>query len=214
MRRCIQSVTLPGHGGADYDDEVMATALTPRRFTRVEYERLVEQGFFRPDEHLELLDGLMVVREPQGDLHGSAVSAGDDVLRAAFGPGYTVRPQLPMALGRTSEPEPDIAVMRGGPWDYRGAHKRPPVLVVEIAVTSLSLDRRLKGGLYARAGIREYWIVNLVDEALEVYRQPVRSPSSRHGWKYRNVRLLRRGTTITPLAAKRRVAVADLLPPR
>jgi Uma2 family endonuclease len=193
----------------------MATALKPRRWTRVEYERLVEQGFFHPDEHLELLDGLMVVREPQGDVHGSAVMAGVDVLRAAFGPTYSIRPQLPMALGRTSEPEPDLAVMRGGPWDYRGTHKTAPVLVVEIAMTSLSLDRRLKGGLYARAGIREYWIVNLVDEVLEVYRQPVRSPGARHGWKYRSVRLLRRGATVTPVAAPRaRVAVARLLPPR
>jgi Uma2 family endonuclease len=204
---------LLGRWAADYD-EVMATALKPRRWTRAEYERLVEQGFFHPDEHLELLDGLMVVREPQGDLHGSAVMAGVDVLRAAFAPQYSIRPQLPMALGRTSEPEPDLAVMRGGPWDYRGAHKAAPVLVVEIAVTSLSLDRRLKGGLYARAGIREYWIVNLVDEVLEVYRQPVRSLASRHGWKYRSVRLLRRGVTVTPLAATKRVAVADLLPPR
>jgi Uma2 family endonuclease len=86
------------------------------------------------------------------------------------------------------------------------------VLIVEVAETSLALDRLRKGGLYARAGIAEYWIVDLVGEALEVYRDPVRAPSG-HGWKYDSVRLLRRSAVVTPLAAPRaRIRVAALLP--
>ena len=80
-------------------------------------------------------------------------------------------------------------------------------------MTSRSRDRLLKGGLYARAGIADYWVVNLVDEVLEVYREPVRAPTLRFGRKYGSVQLLRRGATISPLAApRRRIRVADLLP--
>lgn len=213
MRGCIRSGTLLRRWASDYDER-MTPALKTRRWTRIEYERLVEHGLFHPDERVELLDGLLVVREPQGSLHAVAVGASRQALERAFGKGFQVREEKPVALDKTSEPEPDLAVVRGGPWDYRRGHPATPVLLVEVADTSLPVDRRWKAALYARAGIREYWIVNLVDEVLEVYRQPVRSPGARHGWKYRSVRLLRRGAAVTPLAATKRVAVADLLPPR
>jgi Uma2 family endonuclease len=95
--------------------------------------------------------------------------------------------------------------------DYRDAHPSRPVLVVEVADSSLALDRLRKGGLYARAGIADYWIVNLIDEVLEVYRDPVRAAPAH--WKYDTVRLLRRHAAVTPLAAPRaRIRVAALLP--
>ncbi len=192
-----------------------AMRLKTRRWGRLEYERLVEQGMFRPDEHLELLDGLLVVREPQGSRHAAAVTAARQVLAAAFGPGYHVRDQAPVALDDTSEPEPDLAVVRGEPWDYQHGHPSAPLLVVEVADSMLALDRRDKGGLYARAGIADYWIVNLVDLVLEVYRDAVQSFSARHGWEYRSVRSLPREAMISPLAAPdARITVADLLPPQ
>lgn len=87
------------------------------------------------------------------------------------------------------------------------------MLIVEVARSSLAFDRQQKGGLYARAGLADYWIVNLAARVLEVYRRPVRSASARHGWKYRNVRLLKPGAMVSPLAAPgARIAVADLLP--
>jgi Uma2 family endonuclease len=87
------------------------------------------------------------------------------------------------------------------------------VLVVEVAETSLALDRLRKGGLYARAGIADYWMVNLIDEVLEVYREPARAPSGRGDWTYDSVRLLRRNAVVTPLAAPRaRIRVGALLP--
>jgi Uma2 family endonuclease len=125
-----------------------------------------------------------------------------------------VRPQLPVALDDLSEPEPDAVVVRGKPWDYRREHPTTPLLVVEVAVSSLAVDRRFKGALYARASVADYWVVNLRDELVEVYRQPVRTRANRHGWKYRSVRLRRRTAWIAPLAApKARIAIADLLPP-
>jgi Uma2 family endonuclease len=87
------------------------------------------------------------------------------------------------------------------------------VLIVEIAHTRLAVDRSVKLNLYARAGITDYWIVNLVDDVVEVYREPVVSASAPYGWRYASVVIARRPEAITPLAAPHaRVAVADLLP--
>jgi Uma2 family endonuclease len=185
-----------------------------RRWTRREYETLVERGVFGADEHLELLDGLLVVREPQGSRHAAVLMQVQAALQRAFGSDHHVRPQLPVALDDYSEPEPDLAVVPGRPLDYFDAHPAAPVLMVEIAESSLPLDRRRKGSLYARAGIAEYWVVNLVDVVLEVYREPLRSRAARYGWRYREVSLLRRGDVVSPLRAPGvAVPVSDLLPP-
>lgn len=183
------------------------------RMTRLRYERLVDAGIFGPDDRVELLDGVLVAREPQGGRHATAVGLVRVALERAFGSRYHVREEKPVALDDTSEPEPDVVVVRGRLRDYRDAHPARPVLIVEVAESSLALDRLRKGGLYARAGLAEYWIVNLVDEVLEVYRDPVRTASRRTGSRYATVRLLKRNATVTPLAAPRaRIRVASLLP--
>jgi Uma2 family endonuclease len=188
--------------------------LKTHRWTRVEYERLVDHGIFRGDEHLELLDGALVVREPQGSRHSAAVVALTEVLARAFGAGYHARPQLPLALDDASEPEPDIVIVRGGAWDYVTAHPSAPALVVEIAETSLNVDREHKSGLYARAGVADYWIVNLRDAVVEVYRQPAPAATAPFGWEFQSVQRLVRGGSITPLAAPTtEIAIGDLLPP-
>jgi Uma2 family endonuclease len=182
-----------------------------RRFTRVEYDQLIERGFFDEDERIELLDGLLVVREPQGSRHAVAVDLVRAALQRAFRRGYYVRGHSPVALDDVSEPEPDVAVVRGRLRDYTAEHPSSPVLVVEVADSSLVKDRARKGPLYARAGVADYWIVNLIDRVLEVYRQPDRSASGR--WTYRSVGRLKPPATVSPLAAPgHRVRVADLLP--
>ncbi len=184
-----------------------------RRWTRGEYDRLIERGVFGPEERLELIDGELLVREPQGSPHAVAVGLVQDALAKAFGRGWHVRNQSPVALDDASEPEPDVAVVRGARRDYREHHPARPELIVEVAETGLRFDRRRKSGLYARAGVPEYWIVNLVDRVLEVYREPVRATAARHGWKYRQVRLLKPPAAVSPLAAPAaRVRVSDLLP--
>ena len=183
------------------------------RMQRVRYDRLVEAGIFGPDDRVELLDGLLVAREPEGSRHATVVGLVRVALEKAFGRGYHVREEKPIALDERSEPEPDVVVVPGGPRDYSDAHPSRPVLVVEVAHTSLALDRLRKGGLYARAGIADYWVVNLTDEVLEVYREPLRVSSGHGDWKYDSVRLLRRNAIVTPLAAPRaRIRVAALLP--
>jgi Uma2 family endonuclease len=181
--------------------------------TRVRYDRLVDVGILGPDDRVELLDGLLIAREPQGRRHAAVVVLVRGALEKAFGAAYHVREEKPIALDEQSEPEPDIVVVPGGPRDYLDAHPSRPVLVVEVADTSLALDRLRKGRLYARAGIADYWIVNLTDEVLEVYREPVRAPSGHGDWKYDSVCLLRRNAVVTPLASPRaRIRVAALLP--
>lgn len=183
------------------------------RMTRVRYDRLVDAGIFGPEDRVELLDGLLVAREPQGGRHATAVSLVRGVLEKAFGRSYYVRDDKPIALDDQSEPEPDVAVVPGRPRDHRDAHPSRPVLIVEVADTSLALDRLRKGGLYARAGIADFWVLNLIDEVLEVYREPVPAASARYGWTYGSVSLLRRHALVTPLAAPgARIRVAALLP--
>jgi Uma2 family endonuclease len=148
------------------------SVIRTRHWSRVEYERLIEKGVFRPGERLELLAGQLVVREPQGTPHATGVRLVTRALLAVFGQGWSVDMQLPVALDEESEPEPDVAVTAGEPREFLASHPRRPVLVVEVAETSLAFDRREKGSLYARAQVPEYWIVNLNDHVLEVYREP------------------------------------------
>ena len=184
-----------------------------RRFTRAEYDRLIALGVLDEDEPIELLGGEMVVKEPQAGPHATAVQLVQQTLQRVFRKGWTVRSQLPIALDDESEPEPDACVVPGVARDYRGGHPTRPALVVEVADDSLPRDRARKGSLYARAGIADYWIVNLREAVLEVYREPVRSARSRHGWRYVRVERLGARAIVSPLAAPRaRVRVADLLP--
>jgi Uma2 family endonuclease len=184
----------------------VTSALETRRFTRVEYERLIDLEFFQPDERLELIDGLLVVREPQDSPHATGVRLVLTALRAVFGAGWIVDSQLPVALDDHSEPEPAAAVVAGAPRDYRDAHPTRPVLIVEVAESR-------KSSLYARAGIADYWVVNLVDRVLEVYREPVAAPAAPYGFRYRSVTRLRPPATVPPLAApSAAICVADLLP--
>jgi Uma2 family endonuclease len=182
---------------------------TPR-LTRLQYEALVERGVLDEDDRIELLDGRLVFREPQGSRHAAACLRIRIALDRAFGRGYHVRPQFPIALDDVSEPEPDIAVVRGRIEDYLDTHPTSPVLIVEVADSSLAQDRHRKARLYARAGVADYWIVNLRAGVLEVYRDPERTAAGR--WRYATVRVLEPGAVVSPLAAPRaRLRVADLL---
>ncbi len=184
-----------------------------RRWTRGEYARLIEAGIFHPGEPVELLGGELMVSEPKGSAHYTAIGLVEDALRAALGRGWLVRSQGPLALTDDSEPEPDIAVTRGTRRDYRDDHPSRPALVVEVAEASLTIDREHKGSLYARAGVADYWILNLVDHVLEVYRGPIEDPDARFGWRYAWTEVLSSGSSATPLVAPSvRIPVSDLLP--
>ena len=186
--------------------------LTAHRWKRVEYDRLVDLGVFE-GEPLELVGGQLIVAEPKGAYHSAAVSAAEYAVRAALPPGWLVRTQQPVSLDDESEPEPDLVVVPGRPADYRHAHPQRPALAVEVADSSLQFDRQQKGSLYARAGIEDYWVVNLVDRVVEIYRDPGPDPAAPYGWRYRSVVSVRPPEVVAPLAfASSHIAVADLLP--
>jgi Uma2 family endonuclease len=186
--------------------------LTPRRWRRVEYERLVDLGVFENDP-IELIGGQLVVAEPHGTYHAAAISAIDYAVRTILPPGWIVRSQLPVSLDDDSAPEPDVAVVLGRPADYRESHPSRPVLIVEVAETSLAFDRQHKASLYARGGIEDYWIVNLVDRVLEVHRDPMADDTAIFGWQYQSVIALTRAELVVPLAfTSARLAVAELFP--
>src|SRR5437667_5768041 len=134
----------------------MSEGVRSRRWTRAEYDRLIEVGVFQPGDPVELLGGELIVSEPQSEPHYTAIGLIEDALRATLGPGWLVRSQGPIALDDESEPEPDVAVVPGGRRDYSRQHPSRPVLVVEVSESSLRLDREHKGSLYARAGIEDY----------------------------------------------------------
>src|SRR5438477_10610156 len=146
-----------------------ATPLPLWRLTRARYDQMVDAGILGPEDQVELLDGLLVAREPQGDRHAIVVALVRAAVERAFGRGYYIREEKPVALDDLSEPEPDLVVVRGKPRDYLGkGHPAHPLLIIEVAATSLALDRLRKGALYARAGIADYWVVDLKAEVLEV----------------------------------------------
>ena len=184
-----------------------------RRFTRAEYERLIDLGVFQPGEDIELIGGELMVAEPQGAPHYTAIRKTAKALEAAFGPGWEVRTEGPIGLDDESEPEPDVAVVPGAPDDYARAHPSRPALTVEVAESSLALDRQRKGSLYARAGLPDYWVLNLVDRVLEVYREPAPDSAAPFGWRYGRSEVFEASARVTPLAAPgSSIPVSQLLP--
>ena len=170
-------------------------------------------GASAPTSVSELLGGQLVVREPQRSRHAVAIELAHRALQRAFGPVWRVRVQLPVALEADSEPEPDLSVVAGDPRDSALSHPARPVLVVEVAETSLTFDRVHKGSLYARAGVMDYWIVNLVDRGLEVYRHPVAAALAPFGWQYGQRRAVGTTGAISALAVPSAgISVADLIP--
>lgn len=155
------------------------------------YEEAVARGIFTPDDPIELIDGEIITHmSPQRSPHSATVSLVAEVLKGAFGRGFYVREQQPIELGARSMPEPDIAVVRGSAADYFDSHPRTAELLVEVADSSLTIDRGRKLRLYAREGVPEYWIINLVDRCVEVRRRPA-------GEDYSEIHVFHRGDTIT-----------------
>jgi len=191
----------------DSEESEMATrAVDVYRWTREEYYQLAEKGFFPPGKRVELIDGVIYEMSPQKSPHATGILLVTEALRGAFPQGHQIRVQLPLALGKHSEPEPDLAVVAGGPRDYAKDHPETAVLIVEVSDSSSFHDRERKRSRYARSAIPEYWIVNVSGQQLEVYRNPGEG-------SYQTRLILKAGDTVAPLAnPEAAIAVADLLP--
>ncbi|MFA0742079.1 MAG: hypothetical protein DFNUSKGM_002199, partial [Candidatus Fervidibacter sacchari] len=140
-----------------------------RKFSKDEYYRMAEMGFFN-GQRVELIDGEVILMSPQEASHATAVGLVADTLQSVFSDGFIVRVQQPLDLGEAHEPEPDVAVVPGKRRDYATSHPKTAVLIVEVALTSVDYDRNVKSSLYAKAGIPEYWLLNLRERRLEVFR--------------------------------------------
>lgn len=144
-----------------------------RRFTVEEYHRLIEAGFFASDERFELLEGWIIAKMSPNPIHNTAVSIVTKVLDRRLPEGWNVRVQSGFTT-EDSEPEPDLAVVRGDGRGYTARHPGPAdaALVVEVANTTLHDDRDFKARIYARGKLQVYWIINLTDRIVEVYTAP------------------------------------------
>ena len=144
-----------------------------RRFSVDEYESMARAGILTEDDKVELLEGWIVPKMTKNPIHESVLSGLDESLRSRISTTGHVRVQCAITTP-DSEPEPDLVVVRGVPRDYRQRHPETNDiwLVVEVSETSLRRDR-LKRRLYARAEIVEYWIVNLEEMCVEIYRDPI-----------------------------------------
>jgi Uma2 family endonuclease len=185
----------------------MSLPLVTRSFTVDEYHRMVEAGILREDDRVELLDGQIVEMSPIGPRHAGCVSALNHLLIRRLGDTVILGIQNPLVLRPRSAPEPDVAVLRRKAGFYRDAHPGPDdvLLVIEVADSSAETDRDVKIPLYAAAGIREVWLVDLEHERVHVYRSP-------SGNGYADVRTLARGDTVVPLlVASGPVEVREIL---
>jgi Uma2 family endonuclease len=149
-----------------------ALQIQPHRWTHREYEKMAEIGLFADDARLELIEGEILEMAAHTSHHAAAIALVQQRLSPLNRPGYHLRVQLPLALSDDSVPEPDLAVVVGNPEDYWDGHPTSALLIVEVAYSSLFYDQVRKRQLYARCDISEYWIVNLSDRQLEVYREP------------------------------------------
>jgi Uma2 family endonuclease len=143
------------------------------RISVEQYHQMIGAGVLGEDEPVELLDGIMVEKMPKKPHHSLATGLLRDALVLLLPAGWFVNDEQPVTTD-TSEPEPDIAVVKGKRRDFRDRHPGPQdsALVAEVADSSLTRDRGLKKALYARAGVPVYWIVNLIDSQIEVYTAP------------------------------------------
>jgi len=151
-----------------------ATARQLRRFTVAEYHAMISTGIVRGGEPVELLDGLLVNKMTRNPPHATALGKMEDALIARLPAGWIRRSQDAITLA-DSEPEPDVVIVRGTRDDYAARHPGPGdiALVVEVSDSSLDIDQGIKLRIYAAAGIPVYWIVNIPDDTVEVYTQPV-----------------------------------------
>ena len=192
---------------AGYIYNAIMLKTTNHRFSVDDYDRMIDTGVLTENDRVELIRGEILDKMPIGDPHCACVNRLNRFFVQNTGLGAVVAVQNPIRLD-DSQPEPDVAVLQPRD-DYYGSRKPRPdevLLLIEVADSTLEFDRTVKGPLYAEAGIREYWIVNLVDDCIEIHRDPQADGS------YGDVRVARRGERIEVSALPElTVAVSDAI---
>lgn len=149
------------------------TATRYRLWTVDEYHRMIDAGILTEDDNVELLEGRIVQMSPQRPPHAGTAQRASDYIKAQLAAQAHVRMQLPITLP-TSEPEPDIAVVRIDPNAYGDRHPTGDeiFLLIEVAYTTLKIDRQEKAPIYARANIADYWILDVIERRAYIFRNP------------------------------------------
>lgn len=184
------------------------------RYTRDQYRALAEHGFFSGRRVL-LINGEILQMAAMLEPHAAGISLVADALRTVFAVGFLIRIQMPLDVVTSSDPEPDVVVVPGNARTYARSPTAPSAsfaqLVVEVADTSLPLDTTTKAELYATAGVLDYWVLDVVNNALLVFRDPYPVPG---GTKtFRSCTTLTAADSVTLLAVPTvPIRVSDLLP--
>jgi Uma2 family endonuclease len=188
----------------------LGAGATLYRLSTEQYEAMARGGILTERDRVELIQGLLVTKMTRNPPHTVSVRAVFDIFSRLVRPGYFSTKEDPIRIPGHSEPEPDVAVVRGESRDYKERHPEPSeiLLVVEVSDSTLEFDRTTKQAIYASAKIAVYWIVNLIDRCLEVYSEP-------KGGRYRKLTVLEESETVAVVidgSEIGQVLVADLLP--
>ena len=193
----------------DFTDEDFVPQ--PYRWTRDEFNEMGDMGLFEGRRAI-LVEGEILAMPSMNDPHRTALVLADEAFRTAFGSGYFLSMQSPFDIGKATDPEPDLAVIKGSVRDFSGKGLQAAEIVVEISDTTYSYDRREKASLYAKAGVQDYWIVRLKTRQLEVYRQPQPDEAMPFGFGYGARTVHESSEIVQPLGAPNPMAVSMLLP--
>lgn len=175
--------------------------VTPKRFTIDEYHQLIELGFLKEGDRIELIRGELIQMVAKGTPHTVCSSILCRQLDRLLGDRVVIRGQDPITLQNQSEPEPDIVIARGRDEDYLAHHPyaKDILLVVEIADSTLTYDQTKKLEIYAEAGILNYWIVDLNARQLERYSQPYQNAQGKFNYLSKQISLPNQSVAIPEL---------------
>ncbi len=183
----------------------------PYLWTRGQFNEIGDLGLFEGRRAI-LVEGEILAMPGMKDLHRTVLTLADYALREAFNPECFVSVQCPFDIGKATDPEPDLAVVRGNVRDYSGKGLTAAELIVEVSDTTYVYDRHEKTSLYALAGVQDYWIVRLKTRQVEVYRQPQPDGTQPFGFGYGEKTIYDSDAIVQPLAAPSPVPVSALLP--
>lgn len=182
---------------------------TLRLWTVKEYHQMAAAGIFHPEERVELIAGQIIRMSAKGTAHTAAVGRIDKLLQNRLGEQAWIRKEDPIQLDDFSEPEPDIAVVRIDPLDYADHHPTTSevYLIIEVAGSSFKYDCETKGKGYAQSGIADYWVLDVNNRKLHVFREP-----NQEG--YQSEVILLEDASVSPLQFPTlAIALANILPP-
>lgn len=186
------------------------TPFTLRLWTVEEYHRMAEAGIFHPEERVELIGGQIIRMIAKGTAHSSAVGRIDNLLQNRLAQQAWIRKEDPIQLDDFSEPEPDIAVVRLDPLDYADHHPTPAeiYLIIEVSDTTFKYDRETKAKAYAKSGIADYWVLDVNERKLHVFREPTQDG-------YQNEVIFSEESSVLPLQFPNfAIALQEILPPQ